>query len=129
MEMRITIDDSDSRPLYRQVADEVKQLIARGELPEGQALPPVRQLAADLGVNLNTIAVAYRNLQEEGLVSIRHGLGAVVKARRTLSTSTKEPRRMLAEALTGMVLAGMPQATIMATVADELSRLQKGMKG
>jgi GntR family transcriptional regulator len=65
--MYITIDESDRRPVYRQVADEIKGLIARGELREGMALPPVRQVADDLGVNLNTIAAAYRELQKEGL--------------------------------------------------------------
>src|SRR4051812_35989580 len=54
--MYITIDERDSRPLYQQVVDEIKGLIAGGELPEGTTLPPVRQVAADLGVNLNTIA-------------------------------------------------------------------------
>src|SRR5438034_628757 len=65
--MYITIDESDRRPIYRQVADEIKGLIARGELREGMALPPVRQVADDLGINLNTIAAAYRELQREGL--------------------------------------------------------------
>jgi len=60
--MYITIDERDKRPLYQQVADEIKALIAAGELPEGSSLPPVRQVAADLGVNLNTIAYAYRQL-------------------------------------------------------------------
>ncbi|HSQ24044.1 MAG TPA: GntR family transcriptional regulator, partial [Pyrinomonadaceae bacterium] len=60
--MYITIDETDRRPVYRQVADEIKGLIARGALSEGMALPPVRQVADDLGVNLNTIAAAYREL-------------------------------------------------------------------
>ena len=53
--MFITIDEEDARPMYRQIVEEIKSLIARGELQEGAALPPVRQLAADLGVNLNTV--------------------------------------------------------------------------
>ena len=63
--MYITIDETDRRPFYRQVADEIKALIARGELREGSSLPPVRQVAADLGVNLNTVAFAYRTLQAD----------------------------------------------------------------
>src|SRR5713226_6795577 len=69
--MYITIDEADRRPIYRQVADEIKSLIARGELEEGVALPPVRQVANDLGVNLNTIAAAYRDLQKEGLLRVQ----------------------------------------------------------
>ena len=76
--MYIVVDENDRRPIYQQVVDEIKALIARGELREGMALPPVRQVAADLGVNLNTIATAYRELQREGLINVRHGAGAVV---------------------------------------------------
>src|SRR5262245_56069743 len=68
--MMIRIDPEDPRPLYRQVADEIKTLIASGELRKGDPLPAVRQVAADLGVNLNTIAAAYRELRREGLVTL-----------------------------------------------------------
>jgi GntR family transcriptional regulator len=69
--MYLTIDFEDRRPLYQQVIDGVKELIACGTLKEGMSLPSVRQLAGDLGVNLNTIAAAYRQLQDEGLVSVK----------------------------------------------------------
>ena len=45
--MFITIDERDARPIYQQVVDGIKELVARGELQEGSALPPVRQVAAD----------------------------------------------------------------------------------
>src|SRR5260370_3649512 len=73
--MYITIDEADRKPIYRQVADEIKALIARGELTEGAALPPVRQVATDLDVNINPIAAAYRELHSEGLLKVRHGSG------------------------------------------------------
>ena len=76
--MFLTLDSGDKRSLYQQIIDGVKALIARGELREGSTLPSVRQLAADLGVNLNTIAFAYRCLQEEGFLEIRHGAGTVL---------------------------------------------------
>jgi DNA-binding transcriptional regulator YhcF (GntR family) len=76
--MYVTVDERDARPLYQQLVDEIKTLIARGELAEGTLLPPVRQVASDLGVNLNTVAFAYRRLQNEGLIRVRHGSGAVV---------------------------------------------------
>ena len=124
----ITVDASDRRPVYQQVAEEIKALIARAELAEGEALPPVRQLAADLGVNLNTIAAAYRSLQDEGLISIRHGSGAVVTASRTAVKSPKELRRALATVLTEMVLSGLRRAEIMDAVADVLRDMQKGTR-
>src|SRR5947207_14869658 len=105
--MLLTIDTNDSRPIYQQVADGIKELIARGELAEGASLPSVRQLAADLGVNLNTIATAYRELQKEGLIAIKHGSGSVVTSRTTTERSHDELLRPLRTALTDPVLAGV----------------------
>jgi GntR family transcriptional regulator len=118
--MYITIDEADRRPVYRQIAEEIKTLIARGELEEGVALPPVRQIASDLGVNLNTIAAAYRELQKEGLVRVRHGAGAFVAARQVSEQSEAELRKSLRASLTHMALAGLPRSEILAIVNEEL---------
>ncbi len=126
--MHITIDEADARPIYRQVADEIKALIARGQLSEGTQLPPVRQLAADLGVNLNTVATAYRELQAEGLLTVRHGAGAQVSSRTARDKSDDELRKPLRAALTGLVLAGLPGVEIMKIVQSELRGLLKGAK-
>ena len=121
--MYITIDERDRRPIYQQVVDEIKTLIATGELPEGTSLPPVRQIAADLGVNLNTIAFAYRRLQKEGLVKIKHGAGAIVTSRLLNETTEEQLRSQLATALTHLALAGLKLSEIRAMVNGELSRL------
>ncbi len=126
--MFIVIDEKDRRPLYQQVVDEIKALIARGVLREGAALPPVRQVAADLGVNLNTIAAAYRELQREGLITIRHGAGAIVASRTSSEKTDDELRRPLRSALTQLALAGFPRVEIMGIVAEELRGLLKGAK-
>ena len=118
--MYITIDEADRRPVYRQIAEEIKTLIARGELEEGVALPPVRQIASDLGVNLNTIAAAYRELQKEGLVRVRHGAGAFVAARQVSTQSETELRKALRSSLTHLALAGLPRSEILAIVNEEL---------
>lgn len=121
--MYITIDELDRRPIYRQVADEIKALIARGSLSEGMALPPVRQVADDLGVNLNTIAAAYRELQKEGLLKVRHGAGAVVSSRRIAQQSDAELRKALRASLAHLVLAGLPRTEIVEIVNEELRDL------
>lgn len=126
--MYIVVDENDRRPIYQQVVDEIKALIARGELKEGAALPPVRQVAADLGVNLNTIATAYRELQREGLIMVRHGAGAVVSSITGQQRTDSELRKPLRAALTQLVLSGLAQTEIMAVVSDELSGLLKGSK-
>ncbi len=123
--MYITIDELDRRPVYRQVTDEIKGLIARGELREGMALPPVRQVADDLGVNLNTIAAAYRELQKEGLVKVRHGAGAVVSARRVTQQNDAELRKALRSGLAHLALAGLPRAEIVEIVNEEIRQLFK----
>ena len=126
--MFITVDQDDRRPIYQQVVDEIKALIAGGSLEEGEQLPPVRQLAADLGVNLNTIATAYRALQNEGLITVRHGSGAVVASKISNNTGNDELRKPLRAALTQLVLAGLPKTRILSIVADELKALLKGTR-
>lgn len=128
--MTITIDNADSRPIYRQVADEIKALLARGELAEGASLPPVRQLAADLGVNMNTIAAAYRELQNENLITIKHGAGAVVSSRRggragSRQNKTEQERlkKSVHRVLTQMLLAGLKREDILKLISSELGDL------
>src|SRR6266699_3044605 len=123
--MYITIDETDRRPFYRQVVDEIKGLIARGELQEGSSLPPVRQVAMDLGVNLNTIAFAYRTLQKEGLIKVRHGSGAVVSSRVLGETANDQLRTQVRTALTHLVLAGLKRSEIKTLVDTELNELLK----
>jgi len=121
--MYITIDEMDGRALYQQVVDEIKALIVRGELEEGSSLPPVRQVAADLGVNLNTIAFAYRQLQKAGLIKVRHGAGAVVTARVVTQYSGEQLHPKLIAALTDLMLSGLTRAEVMAVVNNALNTL------
>jgi GntR family transcriptional regulator len=90
----------------QQLVDEIKTLIARGELEEGTLLPPVRQVASDLGVNLNTVAFAYRRLQKEGLIRVKHGSGAVVISQTLADKPDDRLRAQLRTALTQLILAG-----------------------
>jgi GntR family transcriptional regulator len=118
--MFLTIVTGDQRPIYQQVADGIKALIAHGKLPAGAPLPPLRQLAADLGVNLNTIATAYRTLQEAGLIAVKHGSGAVVASQTSAERSEDELVRPLRAALTDLILAGLPTEKIARIVMREL---------
>jgi len=124
--MLITIDTQDRRPIYQQIADGIRTLIAGGQFAEGQPLPPVRQLAADLGVNLNTVAAAYRDLQGEGLILVKHGARAVVAPRDGIRQDDGELRRPLRNVLAQMVLAKMPRGEILSVVSDELDGLLHG---
>ena len=67
-------------PLYAQIADRVRLAIASGELGDGDLLPSVRQLSAQLRVNPATVVQAYRELEGEGFVATRQGAGTFVQA-------------------------------------------------
>jgi GntR family transcriptional regulator len=123
--MFLTLQDNDKRPIYQQIADGIKALIARGNLPEGTTLPSVRQVAADLGINLNTVAVAYRQLQEEGFVAVRHGAGAVIAPRTPRVVDPAELLKPLRTALTQLILAGLSAPGIEEMVRQELALLQQ----
>ena len=74
----ITVDVSAPEPPYEQVRTQLAGLIATGALAEGERLPTVRALAADLGLAVNTVARAYKELEAEGLVTTRRRAGTVV---------------------------------------------------
>ena len=74
----VTVDLGAPVPPYEQVRAQVAGLIARGALAEGARLPTVRALAADLGLAVNTVARAYKELEAEGLVTTRRRAGTVV---------------------------------------------------
>jgi GntR family transcriptional regulator len=120
----LTVDASDKRPIYQQIVDGVKALIANGVLRDGAPLPSVRQVADDLRVNLNTIAAAYRQLQDEGFLSVRHGAGAVVSIRPGRSVEAEDLRKPLRPALTELILAGLADKEIVGIVREELQALR-----
>jgi GntR family transcriptional regulator len=101
-----TLDWSSPQPVYRQIADQLRGLIARGELADGAELPSVRQLAATIGINLNTVAKAYRTLADEGLVDLRHGSRARVQRAREPAAEAAHLERQLDDVLSRMVLRG-----------------------
>jgi GntR family transcriptional regulator len=99
------IDARSPVPLYAQIAERVRLAIATGALGSAASLPSVRQLAAELRVNPATVIQAYRELEQQGFVEIRHGAGTFVRelapgrrARERSHQATALVRRLLAEA-------------------------------
>lgn len=76
--MKFRISDSDGVPIYVQIVNQVKYLVASGRLESGDQLPPVRKMAEQLIINPNTVARAYRELESAGVISSRRGSGAFV---------------------------------------------------
>ena len=82
----------DSRPIYEQLKEGLRRLILTGSLPAGERLPSVRELAAQLSINPNTIQRAYRELEAEGYICTVQGKGSFVAA---LSAVHDERRKKL----------------------------------
>ena len=73
-------NSSSGVPIYLQLMEQVKHAIETGALRPGEQLPGIRPLAEELVINPNTVAKAYRELEHEGVIELRHGAGAFVAA-------------------------------------------------
>jgi GntR family transcriptional regulator len=92
----IKISYEDGTPIYRQVVNQIKQLIASGRLSADSELPPIRKLAQSLVVNPNTVAKAYKELEHQGLLYARKGIGCFVSDK-TSPLSKQERKRIINE--------------------------------
>ncbi len=79
--MWFKINQRSSVPLYKQIKDNIKNLIYKKEINDGETLPSIRQLANDIRVNPNTVSKAYKELEGEGIILARQGIGYLVIAK------------------------------------------------
>ena len=80
MKLAIQVDKRSGIPFHIQLAEQFRLLVHQGSLRIGDAVPTVRGLAVDLGINANTVARVYRDLQHEGLLRLERGVGTFVAA-------------------------------------------------
>jgi GntR family transcriptional regulator len=92
--MDISLNLTDGVPIYRQIVNQVKYLIASGLLLPDEELPPIRTLALQLKVTPNTIVKAYDELEKTGVIHKRRGSGSYVSETRSL-LATRERRRII----------------------------------
>ena len=122
--MDVLIDRSSRISVQAQVADQIRALVASGALSPGTALPSVRTLAGDLGVNLNTVARAYRLLEDEGFLRIEARVGVVVAAPAAAPEAKQgELRGTLSSLLARCRQAGLSSDELLTFVEDELTTL------
>jgi GntR family transcriptional regulator len=98
----IRIDTKSGVPFYRQIIEQVKFAIARGDLKPGDQLPTVRQLAVDLSINPNTVIRAYRELELAGVLETQQGSGTFVGTQKP-RVDELEQERMLDQILTELL--------------------------
>ena len=103
--MDITINLTDGVPIYRQIVNQVKYLVASGLLQPGEELPPIRTLALQLKVTPNTIVKAYDELEISGVVHKRRGSGTFVSEGRQ-QLAIRERRRIIEQRIDALLAEG-----------------------
>jgi GntR family transcriptional regulator len=114
----ISIDHNDKRPPYEQISSSIIAMITDGSLGPGAQLAPIRQLAGDLGVAPNTVARAYRELEQAGLLASRGRRGTVVRA---LPVPTADDACTFAAAVDAARAAGLSAGDIIKLVSRALA--------
>ena len=116
--MQLHISTNDGVPIYLQIVNQVKYLVAAGRLAAGEEIPPIRALAEQLVVNPNTVAKAYHELEREGIVTKRHGSGTYVS-----DNGSPLARRERLKILTQRIDALLAESRHMDVGVDEILNL------
>lgn len=103
--MFVRIDQALDVPLYQQLRNEIVRGIAQEELAPGDALPSVRNLASDLGINLHTVNKAYALLRDEGYVEMKGRKGALVAQSAAAAAGTAAAKERLSRDIHQLALA------------------------
>lgn len=118
MPIKIQLDFRSGQPIYMQLVEQISKLVKEGELKPGDQLPTVRQLAAELRVNFNTVARAYRLLDEAGLISTQQGRGTYIWE----APSPEHLDRLRQESLDGMTRRYLTEAARKGYTYDEVAK-------
>lgn len=108
------ISQSDKRPMYLQIMEQMKQRIAVGDWGAGQAIPSIRQLAADTGVSVITVKRAYLELERDGVIVTRPGKGCFVASDSGVGARIREQElaQHLEQAIRSAALLGVSQKNL-----------------
>ena len=114
--MALRLNPASGVPLYLQLIEQVKHAIETGAIRAGEQLPSVRQMAEDLVINPNTVARAYRDLEHEGIIELKHGSGAFIR-------ESIVPRAKLMTKAQSVVQSAMDRLASFDLTEDEIRRL------
>lgn len=118
--MLIRLTPDNVSPLHAQIADAIRQGIIEGSLVDGERLPAAKALGQSLGVSLHTVLHAYQDLRDHGLIELRRGRGAVVRAPET--ATREQATRILDEAARQLAELGLSSETALALFRQRLDK-------
>lgn len=117
------VNPSSGIPLYLQLMEQVKHAVETGALREGDRLPTIRKVAEDLVMNPNTVVRAYRELEHEGVLELRHGSGAFIKATAGgRARLVHEAQKVLHSAVERLISRGISKDELRRVFENELAQ-------
>jgi GntR family transcriptional regulator len=125
--MLFQIDSASRAPIYRQLAQQIREAVARGRLAPESRLPSVRDLSRQLVINPNTVARVYTELERDGVLNTRPGLGVfVAQPRNDLTKKARKDRltTLADQLLTEAVHLGFSAEESLALVAERMEKFQ-----
>ena len=120
--MEFKVEQDSKVPIYVQIEGQIRAMIAAGQLRPGDQLPTIRELAADLRVNYNTIARVYLDLDHDGVISTQRGRGTFVAG----VPDDKEMAKMREEKLEAIVRSALDEARSLGYSPDEIAATFEG---
>jgi len=127
--MILRLNQSSGIPLYLQLMEQVKHAVETGALRSGDQLPAIRKMAEDLVMNPNTVARAYRELEHEGIIELKHGSGAFISESVTWkSKAMRKAQPVVQSAVERLVASGLTEDEIRRLFENELALLRDGKK-
>jgi GntR family transcriptional regulator len=126
MHTSIVISQSDGRPMYLQIMEQIRQRVAAGEWKPGQEIPSIRALAISLQVSVITVKRAYLELEREGVILTQHGKGSIVAPDPELGQRlyVEEFEEHLREVMRIGTLLGMTEREIVKRLRDAALQLE-----
>jgi len=122
--MMLRLNQSSGIPLYLQLMEQVKHAVETGALKSGDRLPTIRKLAEDLVMNPNTVARAYRELEHEGIIELKHGSGAFISESTAWRAKvSKKAQAVVQSAVERLLASGLSASEIRRLVENELALL------
>jgi GntR family transcriptional regulator len=118
MNQSIFIDKSNPVPIYEQIKDQIMGLIQTGQIKTGDQLPTIRELSVELSVNVNTVALAYRDLTNSGMLISERGKGTFVAS----NANEEEMRSLRVEKLQSLINSLIKETDRLGFSREEVGR-------